>query len=123
MSFIVKTRTCESRTASFSRSSRFLMPTSTVCAGRTFGENVPIFESSEGSGPSSAARGIPCTLPDSEVAGVFISPCASSQRRPIGRFLVLRAQSATAATEPAARLWSPPSTIGIAPSSSEASDV
>ena len=31
----------------------------------------------------------------------------------------IRSQSALAATEPAARLWSPPSTSGIAPSSSD----
>ena len=47
-----------------------------------------MFESSAGSGPSSAASGMPCTLPDSDVAGVFMSPCASTQSRPIGRLRV-----------------------------------
>ena len=42
-------------------------------------------DSSAGSGPSSAASGMPCTLPESEVAGVFMSPCASTHSRPIGR--------------------------------------
>ena len=45
---------------------------------------------------------MPCTLPDSEVAGVFMSPCASIQSRPSGSFLACVAQSAAAATEPAA---------------------
>ena len=38
MSFIVKTWTCESRTAAFSRSSRLRTPMSTVCAGSTLGD-------------------------------------------------------------------------------------
>ena len=59
MSFIVKTCTPDERTAAFSRSSRFLMPTRTVCAGRTFGDQPPIRDSSAGSGPSSAASGMP----------------------------------------------------------------
>ena len=64
----------------------------------------------------------PLGVPLSDVAGVLMSPCASTHSRPIGRFLVRRAQSAAAATEPAPMLWSPPRTSGIAPSSSEASD-
>ena len=40
--------------------------------------------SSAGSAPSSAASGMPCTLPDSLVAGLFMSPCASTQIRPSG---------------------------------------
>ena len=36
-----------------------------------------------------AASGMPCTLPDGELSGVFISPCASSQIRPT-RFDCLR---------------------------------
>ena len=51
MSFMVKTWTPESRTATFSRSSRLRMPTSTVCAGTTFGEKLPILDSSDGLGP------------------------------------------------------------------------
>ena len=104
MSFIVNTCTPESRTATFSRASRFLMPTRTVCSGSTLGANVPIFDSSAGSGPRSAASGIPWTLPDSEVAGVFMSPCASTQSRPIGSCFDLRPHSAAAATDPAPRL-------------------
>ena len=42
MSFIVKTCTRESRTATFSRSSRLRTPMSTVCAGSTFGEKPPM---------------------------------------------------------------------------------
>ena len=51
MSFIVKTRTPEARTISFSRSSRLRMPISTVCSGCTFGENPPMRDSSAGSWP------------------------------------------------------------------------
>ena len=39
------------------------MPMRTVCSGRTFGEKPPIRDSSAGSGPSSAASGMPWTLP------------------------------------------------------------
>ena len=39
------------------------MPIRTVCSGRTFGEKPPMRASSAGSGPSSAASGMPCTLP------------------------------------------------------------
>ena len=50
-----------------------------------------MLDSSAGSGPSSAASGIPWTLPLSDVAGVFMSPCASIHSRPIGRsFVCLR---------------------------------
>ena len=83
MSFIVKTRTPESRTISFSRSSRLRMPISTVCSGSTFGEKPPIRDSSDGSGPSSAASGMPCTLPLPVLAGVFMSPWASTQMSPM----------------------------------------
>ena len=38
-------------------------------SARTFGDRAPIRESSAGSGPSSAASGIPCTLPLVVVAG------------------------------------------------------
>ena len=58
-------------------------------------------ESSAGSGPSSAASGIPWTLPLSVVAGVFMSPCASTQRSPSGNCFAA-AKSADAPTEPAA---------------------
>ena len=45
------------------------MPMRTVCSGSTFGENPPMRDSSAGSGPSSAASGMPCTLPLVDVAG------------------------------------------------------
>ena len=60
---------------------------------------VEIAESSAGPIPSSAASGIPCTLPDSDVAGVFMSPCASIQSSPIGSPFVFFAHSAAAATD------------------------
>ena len=41
-------------------------------------------DSSAGSGPSSAASGMPCTLPLPELDGVFMSPCASTQISPSG---------------------------------------
>ena len=58
---------------------------------------------------------MPCTLPLPELAGVFMSPCASTQMRPSG-LSSRRTKSAVAATDPAARLWSPPSTSGKPPS-------
>ena len=82
MSFIVKTCTPEFRTRSFSRSSRLRTPISAVCCGSTVGEKPPIDESSAGSGPSSAASGMPCTLPLGVLAGVFMSPCASIHSKP-----------------------------------------
>ncbi len=45
-----------------------------------------------------------------------MSPCASTQMRPSGTPR-RRAQADDAATLPAATLWSPPSTTGMAPSS------
>ena len=77
------------------------MPMSTVRSARTFGDRAPIFDSSAGSGPSSAASGIPCTLPLVVVAGVFMSPCASTQSRPMSRPFAA-AKSADAPTDPAA---------------------
>ena len=87
MSFIVNTCTRESRTATFSRSSRFRTPMITVCAGWTLGGAPPMPASSAGSGPRSAASGMPWTLPLCDVAGVFMSPCASIHSRPIGSCL------------------------------------
>ena len=84
MSFIVKTWTPEARTISFSRASRLRMPMRTVCSGATFGEKPPMRESSAGSEPRSDASGMPWTLPLPELAGVFMSPCASTQMRPSG---------------------------------------
>ena len=65
------------------------MPTSTVCAGDTDGDD-PIDASSFGSWPSRAASGIPCTLPVLVVCGVFMSPCASTQINPSGYEVTLR---------------------------------
>ena len=52
-------------------------------SGLTFGAPRPMPASSAGSAPSSAASGMPCTLPLVVVAGVFMSPWASTQSRPI----------------------------------------
>ena len=49
------------------------MPTRTVCAGSTFGDQPPRRDNSAGSGPSSAASGMPCTFPVGDVVGVFMS--------------------------------------------------
>ena len=89
MSFIVNTCTPDSRTATFSRSSRLRMPTSTVCAGSTFGDKPPMCASSAGSGPSSAASGMPCTLPLERGRGrvhvaVRVDP-EQADRQPLGR--------------------------------------
>jgi len=46
-----------------------------------------------------AANGIPCTFPDGELSGVFISPCASNHKYPI-RFSSLRKCDATPAATP-----------------------
>ena len=92
----------------------------TVCAGWTLGGAPPMPANSAGSGPRSAASGMPWTLPLCDVAGVFMSPCASIHSRPIGSCFVVFAHSAEALTDPAARLWSPPSTSGSAPSASDA---
>ena len=116
MSLIVKTCTPDARIDRFSCSSRLRMPTSTVCSGLTAGLG-PIEASSDGSRPRSAASGMPCTLPLVVVSGVFMSPCASTQINPSGRPVVRRIHSALAATDAAARLWSPPSTRGMPPAS------
>ena len=50
-----------------------------------------------------------------------MSPWASIQIRPTGLCVALLAHSAAAATEPAARLWSPPSTSGNPPLSNDIS--
>jgi hypothetical protein len=121
MSFSVKTSTPEARTAAFSRSSRLRTPISTVCAASTLGEKPPMPASAAGAAPRSAASGMPWTLPDSVVSGVFMSPCASIQISPSGR-PSRRANADEAATEPAPRLWSPPSTTGTPPSISTCSE-
>ena len=84
MSFIVKTWTPDARICAFSFSSRLRMPTSTVCCRQHRRRLDPIAASSAGSLPSSAASGMPCTLPLVVVSGVFMSPCASTQIRPSG---------------------------------------
>ena len=76
---------------------------STVWAGSTLGAKPPTSASAAGAAPSSAASGMPWTLPDSVVSGVFMSPCASTQMRPSGR-PSRRAKLAEAATDPAPRL-------------------
>ena len=58
-------------------------PISTAFSGCTFGANPRIFASGSGSSPSSAAKGMPCTLPLGELSGVFMSACASIQISPI----------------------------------------
>ena len=80
------------------------MPMSTVCSGSTFGEKPPMRDSSAGSGPSSAASGMPCTLPLPSSSGrvhvaVRVDP---DERRAACRSR--RTKSAVAATDPAARL-------------------
>ena len=60
------------------------MPTSTVCSGSTAGAIAAEARQLRGSPPSSAASGMPCTLPEPLDAGVFMSPCASTQSRPRG---------------------------------------
>ena len=95
------------------------MPIRIVRCGPTLGQKPPIRASSIGSCPSSAATGMPCTLPLRLDSGVFMSPWASTQMRLSGR-PTCRAYAADAATDPAPMLWSPPSTSGRAPSVSEA---
>ena len=73
----------------FSRSAASISrtPISTVFSGATLGENPKMFASGSGPRPSSAASGMPCTLPDGEVSGVLMSEWASIQITPI--FLAL----------------------------------
>ncbi len=95
---------------------------STVCAGSTFGEKPPMRDSSAGSGPSSAASGMPCTLPlerRRRRVHVAVRVDPDQADRQIAR--LLRPRRPRPPTDPAARLWSPPSTSGIAPSSSDCS--
>ena len=58
---------------------------------------------------------MPWMFPEGLVSGVFMSACASTHTSPIGSFLS-RQWSACAETDPIAIEWSPPSTIGVAPS-------
>ena len=58
-------------------------PISTVFSGGTFGEQPKILLNGSGPSPSSAASGMPCTLPLGEVSGVLMSEWASIQIRPI----------------------------------------
>ena len=59
---------------------------------------------------------MPCTLPEGEESGVFMSPCASSQMKPM-RFDFLLKWAAAPAVVPTAMEWSPPRTSGTNPSS------
>jgi hypothetical protein len=59
--------------------------------------------SSRGSDPSSAASGMPWTLPDPLVSGLFMSPCASTQISPVAAPRCFW-NAAAAATDPAPRL-------------------
>ena len=64
----------------------------------------PIDASSSGSWPSSAASGIPCTLPLSVVAACSCRRARRPRSVRAACEVVRRTQSALAATEPAARL-------------------
>ena len=61
--------------------------------------------------PNRTATGMPWILPEGEVSGVLISPCASNQMTP-RLFLYFR----TPEIVPIAILWSPPYTNGNLPS-------
>src|SRR5882724_11727972 len=100
--------------------SRSRAPTMTMFPGSALGLNPPSITSSSAPYPMIAANGIPCTLPDGELSGVFMSPCASSHKYPIC-FFSLRKCPATPAATPAAMEWSPPSTNGRNPSVSDLS--
>ena len=64
--------------------------------------------------PQKKATGMPCMLPDGEVAGVLKSECASSHSTNSGR-PASAAWRATPETLPIDRLWSPPRNTGKAP--------
>ena len=113
MSFIVNTWTPEARTAAFSRSSRLRMPMSTVCCGQHLGREAADRASSAGSGAEQRR----------ERHAVHVA--ARRRRRRVhvavrvdpdqAERLVRAPREARprAATEPAPRLWSPPSTSGM----------
>src|SRR6266478_8195654 len=73
MSRMVKTPMPARRTFSFSMASMSRTPTSTQFSGFTFGEKSRIFASSLGPNPTSAASGMPWTLPLGDVSGVLMS--------------------------------------------------
>ena len=109
---MVNTWTPESRTICFSTSSRLRTPSSTVRSGATDGTAPPISTSWRGPLPRHTASGMPWTLPEGLVSGEFMSAWASTQIKPSGTSAA-RAAAAVPATEPTARLWSPPTTIGM----------
>ena len=84
----------------------------TTRSGSTAGSGQASLAKAPGSRPSAAASGMPWTFPVGEVAGVFRSPCASSQRTAPGP-----RTEASPPSVPSAIEWSPPSTIGVRPSS------
>src|SRR6266849_370233 len=68
------------------------------------------------------ASGIPCTFPEGDDSGVLISPCASSQIKPIFFSFFLKC-AATPYSVPAALEWSPPRTTGSMFSSNDFSTI
>ena len=95
------------------------MPTWRISDGSIAGAWPPRWVSAPGPRPHRQATGMPCTLPLGVMSLVLKSVWASSQitrkRRPRRRQC-----AATAAMEPMARLWSPPSRMGRWPSCSSA---
>ena len=97
MSFIVNTCTRESRTATFSRSSRLRTPMSTVCSGRIFGDQPPICASSLGSDPRAprAACRARCRSATSPVCS-----CRRARRPTGGRWAARASASPTSRRPP-----------------------
>ena len=114
MSFIVKTRTPESRTISFSRSSRLRMPMRTVFSGCTFGRE------------PADARQLRRLLAEQRRERHAVHVAAAAARRRVHVAVRVDPDQRRSARRcggrsrrwprpsPAARLWSPPSTSGIA---------
>ena len=111
---IVCTCTPNRLSRTFSPSSRLRTPTIATFFGLTLAPSPPISVSSAGPSPKSAATGMPWMLPDGEVSGVLMSPCASIQSSPT----FLRSAFAALAipeTVPTEIEWSPPRTRGNRP--------
>jgi len=111
---MVKAPIPDSRMFSFSAGSTSRRPTTAARAPSTIGPSSPARETRLFSPmPRATARGMPWMFPLGEVSGVFMSPWASNQMRPM-RSSCFRKWRDTPAMVPIAIEWSPPSTTGIA---------
>jgi hypothetical protein len=90
ISRMVKTLTPACWITTFSALSIERGPTITAFEGSTFGLKPPIPVRSGSPSPSAIASAMPWMLPDGVVSGVFMSPWASNQMRPMDCCFFLR---------------------------------